>query len=83
MKIRICSVENAKYGKRFYIQYKKLLFWHSVYWDVTPEGKSPVTDWYEPFDLKRYFLTEDEAYEYAEKNLFPTNYKIEKEINFN
>lgn len=82
MEIKICSVENAKYGKKYYIKYKKWLFWHSVYWDVTPEGKSPVTDWYEPFDLKRYFDSEDEAYRYAEINLFPTNYKIEKEIKF-
>lgn len=83
MTIRICSVENAKYGKKFYIKYKNGLFWHSVYWDVTSDGKSPVTDWYEPFDLKRYFDTEKEANEYAEKNLFPSNRKIEKEYNFN
>ena len=82
MKIQICSVENTKYGKKWYIRYKKWLFWHSVYWPVTADGKSPVTDWYEPLDLKRYFNTEADAYSYATDNLFPTKYKVEREYNF-
>lgn len=82
MKIQICSVENAKYGKKYYIRYKKFLFWHRVAWPNTPEGQTPVTDWYEPLDFTQYFNSEDEAQRYAERNLFPTNYNMVKEYNF-
>ena len=82
MKIQICSAFNERYGKRYYIRYKKFLFWHSVYWPVDENGKCPVTYWYEPLDLKRYFVSKEEAYRYAEKNLFPSKYKVEKEIDF-
>lgn len=69
MKVEILSIENKRHGKKYYIRYKKYLFWHTVYWDVTPEGKSPVTDWYYPLDFTRYFDRYEDAHRYVKNNL--------------
>lgn len=82
MKIRICSVSNTKYGEKYYIKYKNFLFWHSVYWELADNGQTPYTNWYEPLDFRMYFDTKDAAYQYAAENLFPSKYKVVKEINF-
>ena len=76
MKVEILSIENQKYGKKFYIRYKKYLFWHTVFWDDTPDGKTPVTDWYYPLDLTRYFERYEDAEEYVNINILPPKIKI-------
>lgn len=78
MKVEILSIENQKYGKKFYIRYKKYLFWHTVYWDDTPDEKTPVTDWYYPLDLTRYFERYEDAEEYVNVNILPPKIRIVK-----
>ena len=79
MQVRIRSIENEKYGQSYYIQYKKLWFWHNVYWPNTPDGKSPVTDWYRPLDFTRYFKSFEDADIYVKNELLPPKEKIVKE----
>lgn len=65
MKVKI--VKRVYKGETaYYIRYKKFLFWHSLYMEKSPEGKSYYTEKYgEPFDLKRYFKTYEDAVGYV------------------
>lgn len=80
MQVRIRSIENEKHGLSYYVQYKRLLFWHNVYWPTTSEGKAVYTDWYyQPFDFTRYFKSYEDADRYVKNELLPPKDKIIKE----